>query len=614
MVFNRFVSTCLWLALIAGLFGLINLDIAPRLSDMRLDLTERSLYTLSAGSRQIIQDLKEPVDLYLYFSSQAAKDIVVLRSYAARVEALLQEYQRVSDERLRLHVIDPVAFSEQEVKATELGLEPLDFGAGTAPVFFGLAMVDGQNHHASIPMFVLNQQSFLEYDVSRLLQSLARPQRPSIGLISTLPLMGGFNSQTRKRQAPWLIAQEIRKVFEVQELAPQTEQIPEDLKVLMLVHPKHLAQSTLRAVDQFVLRGGRLLVFVDPYSEWDRGDQYFGIPSKDKSSDLTPLLKAWGVRLLPGRILGDGEFGQFVLLQQGGAEPVWQPTALKLTSGAINPEDVITAGLGSITLSTSGILNAVQEAKTTLTPLLHSSQQTMLVETSILDHLKDPAELARSFVPSAEAHMIAVRIQGAAESAFVHQPDDKALTHSDQINVVVVADTDLLSNNLWADVESQGEHLAVEPWADNAAFVLNALDSLSGSDALISLRSRGHYSRTFTVIEQLKQQAQTRFRQMNSNLQQALDSTERQLTLLAEGRDPNLPLTAEQKQAVDRFTAEKTSLEQQMREVALQLNTQVERLGKVLRLINIVLVPLLISFLFLSFVLWRWHVRTRKKT
>lgn len=611
MVFNRFLSTFLWLAVIAGLFVLINLVLAPRLSDLRLDLTERRLYTLGAGSRQIIQDIKEPVDLYLYFSSQAAKDIVVLRSYAARVEALLQEYQRASHGRLRLHVIDPAAFSEQEVRATALGLEPMDFGARTAPVYFGLAMVDGRDHHVSIPMFVLNQQSFLEYDISRLLQVLSRPQRPSIGLMSTLPLMGGFDSKTRKNLAPWLIAQEIRKVFEVQELAPEAEQIPEDLRVLMLVHPKHLAQSTLRAIDQFVLRGGRLLVFVDPYSERDRGDRYFGIPSKDKSSDLAPLLKAWGVRLSPGRILGDAEYGQFVMLQHV-AEPVWQSTALKLSSAAMNSEDVITAGLGSLNLSTSGILNAVQEAKTTLTPLLHSSQQTILVETSVLDHLKDPAELARNFSPSAEGHMIAARIQGPAESAFAHQPDDQALTHSDQVNVVVVADTDMLSDSLWADAEPLGDHLVVEPWADNAAFVLNALDSLSGSDALISLRSRGHYSRTFTVVEQLKRQAQARFRQMNSSLQQALDSTEKQLTLLADGHNPSQPLTAEQQQTVDRFTAEKASLEQQMRQVALQLNTEVERLGKVLRLINIVLVPMLISVLFLSFALWRWHVKTRK--
>lgn len=612
MEFNRFGSRCLWLAVIAWLSVLNIPGLAPRLSDIRLDLTERQLYTLSAGSRQIIQNIKEPVDLYLYYSSQAARDIVVLRSYAARVEALLQEYQRVSDGRLRLHVIDPAAFSEQEVRATELGLEPLDFGNGTAPVYFGLAMVDGQDHHVSIPMFVLNQQSFLEYDISRLLQVLSRSQRPSIGLMSTLPLMGGFDSEIRKKQAPWLIAQEIRKAFEVQELAPEAEQIPEGLKALMLVHPKHLAQSTLRAIDQFVLRGGRLLVFVDPYSERDRGDQYFGIPSKDKSSDLTPLLKAWGVRLLPGRILGDAQYGQFVMLQQG-VEPVWQPTALKLTSTAVNPEDVITADLGSLNLSTSGILSAVREAKTTLTPLLHSSQQTMLVETSVLDHLNDPAELARTFAPSAEGYMIAARIQGPAESAFAHQPDDKALTHSDQINVVVVADTDLLSDNLWADIGPQGDHQAVEPWADNAAFVLNALDSLAGSDALIGLRSRGHYSRTFTAVEQLKQRAQARYRQMNSTLQQALDSTEKQLTSLADGRDPNQPLTAEQQQTVDRFTAKKASLEQQKRQVALQLNTQVERLGTVLRLINIVLVPLLITLLFLSFALWRWHGRARKK-
>lgn len=602
MSFKSMTRTCLRLVVIIAGFVAVNFELAPRLASMRLDLTEQQLYTLSPGSRQIIQAVVEPTDLYFYFSSQTARDLTVMRSYAVRIQALLREYERVSNGRLRVHMIDPAPFSADEARAVELGLQPAAIGKAGAAVFFGLAIVDAQAHHASIGFFALEQQTFLEYDISRTLQKLTRPARPVIGLLSSLPLAGGFDVQTGRTRQPWRIMQEIDNAFEVREVASDVDAIDSALNVLMLVHPKRLPMATLRAIDQFVLRGGRLLVFVDPYSEQDRGDYYFGIPSKDKSSDLALLFKAWGIKLLPDRMLGDGRYGQFVAMAQG-AEPVWQPTALGLSPSAMNEKDVITAGIGSLNLTTAGILSAVPGATTTLTPLLHSSEQAMPYKTALLNHLESPDALSKSFKATGERYLIAVRLQGAARSAFLDSPG--ALTEAQNINVVVVADTDVLSDNLWADVQQQGDRAVTVPWADNAVLVLNALDSLFGSDALISLRSRGHYSRTFTVVEQLQQQARERYRSMSVELQGKLDEAEKHLAPLAAEQGRDMPLTAEQQTALAQFNAEKAGVEMQMRLVARELTLQVEHLGLLLKALNILAIPLLLSLICFCIFLWR---------
>nr|WP_269835581.1 Gldg family protein [Pseudomonas sp. MF7453] len=219
---------------------------------MRVDLTEQQLYTLSPGSRQIIQALKEPTDLYFYFSSQAARDLMVMRSYAVRIDALLREYERVSNGRLRVHIVDPAPFSVDEARAVELGLQSAPIGKAGAAVFFGLAIVDAQARHASIGFFALEQQTFLEYDISRTLQTLAQAERPVIGLMSSLPLAGGFDVQSGRTRQPWRIMQEIDNAFDVREVAPDVDTIDSKLKVLMLVHPKPESEALARVVDTHV--------------------------------------------------------------------------------------------------------------------------------------------------------------------------------------------------------------------------------------------------------------------------------------------------------------------------------------------------------------------------
>jgi len=603
---SRTLSICTCLLALSSILLVGQPSIGARLSALRLDLTEQQLYSVSDGTRRLLQALPEPVDLYWFYSSQAARDLPDLRSYAQRVETLLREYERLGNGRIRLHIIDPGAFSAEEAQAQAYGLQAWSPGEGALPVYFGLAAVDAQHHQQSIAFFAQDQQSLLEYQISRLLHALSSPQRPALGLLSRLPLSGGFDPQSGNRRPTWAVFEDIRQAFDVRELDLELQKIPEDLKLLLLVHPRRLSQETLYAIDQFVLRGGRLLVFVDPYSEADPGDQYFGIPSKDKSSDLAPLLQAWGVHLNAGSTLGDGDYGQFVNLGPQ-ADAVWQPTALSLPTAAINQHEVSTAGLQRINLSTAGVLEPLKGSLIRFNPLLHSSESSTLFKTARFDHLPDPKQLAREMKASGQRLTLAARLQGPARSAFPERAgaEEGGLVAADSINLIVVADTDLLRDSLWMErQEHYGQQQAVA-WADNGAFVLNALDSLAGSEALIGLRSRGNYHRSFTRVEQMQRQARASVVQMQGALEKRLEETERQLAVLQDDATQADAGTPERQARSAAFAEERQAIVTEMRRVARDMTVQVDRLGLQLKLANIALVPALLSL----FGLCLWGVR-----
>ena len=257
------------LLVIAVAFLAFNLLSSQTITRAQLDLTEQQLYTTSDGTRKIIDGLEQPVDLYLFFSDKAAKDLIPLRNYARRVEEMLRAYEREANGKIRLHIIDPEPFSEEEDQAAEYGLQAVPLNQGGDQLYFGLVGSNGPDNRQVIPFFALDQEAFLEYEVSRLLQGLSQPEQPVVGLLSALPLNGGFDRQTHQPSSPWMVLEEVRQQFQVESLRAGIDKIPENVSVLMLVHPKGLPDATLYAVDQFVLRGGKLLVFVDPMSEAD---------------------------------------------------------------------------------------------------------------------------------------------------------------------------------------------------------------------------------------------------------------------------------------------------------------------------------------------------------
>lgn len=605
---QRIMYSSVGLLLIAVAFVGFNVLSTGLFKNTQLDLTEQKLYTLSAGTQQLLSELEEPVSLQYFYSNKATRDVPMLRSYAQRVEELLAAYVRLADGKLRLEVIDPEAFSEDEDRAAALGLQAVPLDQGGTQLYFGLAAENSQGDQQVIPFFALDQEELLEYELSRLISSVAQTERPVIGVMSSLPLNGGFDSAIGQAVPPWVVLDEVRQQFHIERIKDDVDLIPEQVTTLFLVHPKHLSEATLYAIDQFVLAGGKLLVFVDPYSEADTAVGLPGELASDKASDLPELFAAWGLRMLPDQVVGDGVYAMSVGVgpeQRAVRHPGW----LNLPKKALSSRDVVTAQLNDITMATAGILEPLEGATTEFSPLLYSSEYAMPFAAQRFAMLQNPEELLAELEPTGERYVLAARISGPAQSAFAEgiEGREPGLQSAENINVLVVADSDILSDRMWVQVQNFFGQRLPQAWADNGSFAINALDNLSGSDALIGVRSRGNFNRPFTVVDELQRTAQARFHQKEQALQARLAATEEKLFALQQATDPeqDLLLTDEQQTAMQEFLAEKLQLRKELREVRYQLNADIESLGTKLKFFNIAVMPILLTFMLLMLSLTR---------
>jgi ABC-type uncharacterized transport system involved in gliding motility auxiliary subunit len=584
------------------------------LRGMRLDLTQNRLYTLSPGTKQVLAELKEPIDLYFYFSRDtAAKQAPLVMPYATRVREFLEEIATRSGGKVRLHVIDPQPFSEDEDRASEFGLQALQTGNSGENLYFGLAGTNSTDGRSSIPAFGADREEFLEYDVAKLIHELGTPKKPVIGLISSLPMQGQFDPMTGQMGEPWPILTQIQQLFTVRPLTTDIDHVDKDVDVLMIVHPKQLPPKTLYAIDQFVMRGGRIFLFVDPDSGADTSGKDPSNPMAgmlaNHSSDLEPLLSAWGIAYDPGKVIGDMGLGLEVRATMQ-SQPILHIGVLGLHKGDMNSKDVVTASLDSINMATVGSLAARPGAKTTFEPLLQSSTDAAPIPKTRFIGLSDPSTLRDGFRPTGVRYALAARITGPVESAFPQGPPaggapaaGPPVAHLSKsvssANIVVIADTDLLLDYLWVQTrEVLGQRIA-QPFANNGDLVANVLDNLSGSSALISIRGRATFSRPFEKVEALKRQADDRLRSKAQELESELRQTETKLTELQTKRtdQASLVLTPEEEQELKRFTAEKTRVRKELRETQRSLDVDIDRLDSRLKIINIGLAPLAVALL-----------------
>ena len=592
------------------------------LRGMRLDLTQNHLYTLSGGTREVLAELKEPVDLYFYFSRDAAeKQSPLIMPYANRVREFLEEITARSAGKIRLHVIDPQPFSDDEDHAAEAGLQALPGNdTGGDSLYFGLAGTNSTDGRSVIPNFQPDREEFLEYDVAKLVQELANPKKPVVGLLSSLPLQGQFNPMTGQMGDTWPVLSQIEQLFTVRPLTADLDHIDKDVDVLMIVHPKNLAPKALYAIDQFVMRGGRVLLFVDPNSGADTSGQDpqnpFAGATANHSSDLEPLLTAWGVAYDPTQVVGDLDLGLEVRASMQGP-PTRHIAILGLRRDDMDRKDVDTAALDTINVATAGFLAPRPGASTKFEPLLMSSTNAAPIPASRFNALTDPASLRDGFKPTGTRYALAARITGPVTSAYPQgaPPDPKPaagppIAHMAKstvpANIVIVADTDLLMDYLWVQTrELLGQRIA-QAFANNGDLVANAIDNLTGSGALISIRGRATFSRPFERVEALKRQADDRLRSKVLELQSELQQTETKLTELQSKRNDqsSLMMTPEQDQELKRFTAEKARVRKELRETQRGLDVDINRLDDWLKVINIAVAPLLVAIagaLILSF-------------
>ena len=622
-------SGALALVLLAVVFIGLVIVINYGLRGARADLTQNRLYTLAPGTRNILKNLDEPINLYFYFTRGAADQVPYIKTYANRVRDMLEELTARSNGKIRLQVIDPEPFSEAQDRADEFGLSGVPLGSTGETLYFGLAGTNSTDGRASIDFFQPEKEEFLEYDIAKLIVELSRPKKAVVGLLSTLPMGSDFNQATGQMREPWTVMSQLEQLFTVKNLTPELTSIDPDVDVLMLVHPKGLSQSALYAIDQFVLRGGRALIFVDPQAEADPAGQQpgnpFGNMGGDKSSNLAPLFAAWGVDYNPRQVVGDLQYALSVSTRTG--DPVRHIGFIGFDKEAFNAKDVITAALNNINAATVGSLKLKSGSTLSFEPLLQSSAQAGVLPVERFAFLSDPASLRDGFRPSGERYVIAARLSGKVKTAFPNGnpaanapatppvPVAAGLKESAQpANLVVVADTDLLTDNLWVRNQSFFGQRFATAWANNGDFVFNAIDNLTGNGDLISIRGRASFVRPFERVEGLRRDAEDRFRAKEQELQQQLRDTEQKLTELQSRRSDksSLILTPDQEKELTRFQDEKVRIRKDLREVRHGLDQDIEHLGTVLKVLNIALVPILILIAGLAAFAWRRSRRAPK--
>lgn len=578
----------------------------------RLDLTQNHLYTLSSGTRKILASIDEPVHLYLYYSDKGTQNLPALRTYAQRVREMLEEMSARAGGKIRLDVVDPLPFSEDEDRATGFGLQAVPTGQAGENIYFGLAGTNSTNGKAVIPFLQPDKEAFLEYDVAKLINELTVTKKPAVGLISGLPMSASFDAQTRQMREPWAVDTQLQQSFDVRQLsAPSLKTIDKDIGVLVLIHPKNLSDDALYAIDQFVLRGGHLLVFVDPQAEADDSGADPNNPQAamfaNKSSDLPKLFKAWGVQYDPNKVVLDRTRALQISVSQG-APPVRDAAILGLTKHDLNPNDVTTANLDTINISSAGFFQLEKDSKNKLVPLIQSSTDAMTVPTERVKFLPDPSQLLTGFQPSGESYVIAGRLEGKFVTAFPERKDEGHLAESKGEGVVVlVADTDLLSNRMWVQIQPFFGQKLMNAFANNGDFFVNSVDNLTGSSDLISIRGRATSQRPFTTVEDMRRAAEESFQGKEKELQQKLSDTEKKLAELQSGKskDQEMILSPEQRAELQRFLDQKVEIRKELRQVRRGLDDKIESLGTRLKLVNIGLMPLLITLLALGFAWWK---------
>lgn len=623
------------LVLLAVLFLAVNLFSNIVFRSAQVDLTQARLFTLSKGTENVLAKIDEPITLKFFYSESLATDFPQVRAYANRVRDLLEEIRDRSHGKIILEVIDPEPFSEQEDLAMSLGLKGARTTEGEV-IYFGLVgtnLVDGIE---AVPYFTDERQQYLEYDVTRLIQNLSRPKKPVLGIVTNIPMdtgAGGLVAAMRGQSQPFAIYQELQNRFEINFIEQKFVKVPENVDVLMIAHPKQLDEQTLYAIDQFVMRGGRVLAFVDPHSEVSltAGPNGQPVQGYTEASDLPTLFKSWGIEYDPKRVIGDRDLAMRVQTnldarRQTNDYVLW----LGVPKANFDQNDIVTATIDQINMGTVGFLKQAPGATTRFTPLFWSSKD---AETYDVDYVKaghTPDELLSGFKPTGERYVIAARVSGPLKSAFTAAPPPSAedeTKRSDAMekpleyvghtkadaNIIVVADSDLLDDRFWVQSSGYGNDRTVEPIADNAKFILSAIDNLMGSDDLISLRARERADRPFVVVDNLRREAERKFLAEQETLKAKITETEQRLVALqtngaAEAQSGQAADPHEQEE-VAKFRAELLQSRKALRDVQRNLRRDIDRLATEIRFVNVALMPILVAIIALFIAVLRHRRR-----
>lgn len=631
---SRLTFSALGLLAALGLAIGVNMLAERLLGAARVDLTENQLYTLSPGTQQVLSGLRDPITLRFFYSRKLGAEAPQFGAYAERVRGMLREYVAASGGRLRLEFFDPEPFSDVEDRAIALGMQGVPLDQAGEQVYFGLAASNQVDEERNIPFFQPERERFLEADLTRLVFELSSPVKPILGVMSPLPLNGDPRAMMMRQPAlaqPQVVMRQLREAFTLQDIGFDVQVIPPEVQMLLLAHPQDLPEAAQYAVDQFVMRGGKLFLMLDPHSEFQASRPGpGGRPPTNTASTLPRLLEAWGIEAPADQVVLDLRGAWRVR-----AAPTERVQAVdyiawfNLQGDSVNRQEVATALIEQVTVASAGYLRPRPNAGIEFIPLLTSSAQSMLVDAARVRTEPSPTRILAEFRSDGDRRVIAARVRGNLRSAFQEGPPAAAEgverpadfpAHRNRsegpANMIIVHDTDVLEDRFWVRVQEFFGQPVATPFSGNGSFVVNLADTLAGSDAMISLRSRGESQRPFEVVDDIRRRADAEFRQNEQQLTERLQATERRLRELRQGtggegaRNTNQTvITAEQRAEIDRAREEIANTRRQLRAVQLELRREIETLETWLRVFNIAFVPVLLTI----FAVGLGILRTRRR-
>ena len=624
---SRFGTGLAGLLVLLVIIGAANLIIANL--RLRVDLTAERLYTLSTGSKQVLGKLENDVTLKFYFSSSSAEMPMGLKTYANQVQDLLKEYELAGKGRVALEAYDPKPDSDSEEWAQRYGIEPQQTNPFGQPVYFGLVAVCGETE-AVIPGFNPRTEATLEYDITRLITRVAWPEKPVIGVLSSLSVLGAPQNpmmmmRRQQQDQGWAAFRELRKDYTVREIQADVETIDADVKALIVVHPKNLEDKALFAIDQFVLRGGRLIVCVDPFNiaDFEANQQQNPMMmqmggGQAGPSTLGKLFDAWGVTFDTAKIAAD--LSAATKLNSGNGRVEDNPAFLSLGTANMAKDDLLTAQLSQVMLPFAGALSANTPKEITFTPLITTSTDNACLVDQMNAQFGMSAMRAQ-LKPDGAQRTLAARLQGTFKTAF---PDglstngtaaaatNAAPAHltSGTSTVMIFGDADFLNDRFCVQVMNSLFGQVAQPINDNLTLFGNTVEQFAGREELIGVRSRGQFNRPFVKVDQLEVKAMKQWQAEEERLEAALQETQQRLADLQQKKSGNerLILSKEQQAELEQFRKTQAETRKQLKEVRKNLNKDIERLGLSLKVVNIALLPLLV----IGFGLFR-GLRRRKR-
>ncbi|MBW1982744.1 MAG: Gldg family protein [Deltaproteobacteria bacterium] len=589
-------------------------------ANIRWDLTENHIFSLSPGTKHILANLKEPITIKLFVSKSNRNFPTDLKHYARRVRDFLEEYRYASNNKVQLEEYDPKVDSDEEEWAQTYGIQPMQTGTGDR-IYCGLVFLC-QDREEKIPLLDPNREELLEYDLTRIIHQLESPRKKVVGVLSSLPVFGSSGPLMPGQPAdanPWFFITELEKSYEVRRIQLSADRIDPAIDLLLIIHPKQLSEKMQYAVDQYILAGKNSIIFVDPFCLSDNSRQQQVGFRQPSSSSLDRLFKQWGIVANTSKVLVDFDHLTRVRTQTGAVED--SPVMISARADVLNQQDIITAKLESMLFPLAGSVEKTEKSEYDFEPLIRSGKNAGLIDSFQVNF--GTAALRRNFVRGDHQYNIAVRVRGKFKTAFPggppsaeestdasskEQPETSHLAEAAKPStVIVVADADMLADRFFVH---RGRFLGfpiARVFNDNLSFVANACELLTGSDDLIALRSRSKSDRPFTTVLALQSRAQERWLAKEKELAKRAEETNKKLRELQQRKNSSqkLILSPEQEAEIDRFRQEKRKIDRELKEVRKNLRADIESLGTRLKWLNILAMPIVVCFAGILFAIYR---------